>query len=216
MQEVQSVCDRVIWIDRGVVQEDGDADDVVRHYIETMPAVAARELQAADSAPTRVVIQLRAVDASGEGAAYPIRELGWLDARSGEGLGAALPSREFHMLESIAGVRAHGLDADTARRGWGEPRDEDGTVVRHVTPGKDGAFFGLHTPRVSDGGAISLKIAFRDTQKTPLQVDLVGGGALHTLGTFFGEGDGEWREASLPMPESCRFDTLAKREDAPQ
>lgn len=213
MQEVQSVCDRVIWIDKGIVQEDGDADDVVRHYIETMPAVAARELQAADSAPTRIVIQLRAVDASGEGATYPIHELGWLDASSGQGLGAALPYREFHMIESIAGVRAHGLDTDTARRGWGAPRHEDGKPVRDVTPGKAGAFFGLRTPRLSDGGAISLKIAFRDTQKAPLQIDLLGGGAQHSLGTIFGQGDGEWREVSLPMPEACRFETLAKREE---
>jgi lipopolysaccharide transport system ATP-binding protein len=70
MQAINQLCDRVIWLDGGEVQEDGDPSEVVTHYLHSASGSGSRITWPDDeSAPGDDLVRLqsvRAVDEDGE------------------------------------------------------------------------------------------------------------------------------------------------------
>jgi lipopolysaccharide transport system ATP-binding protein len=70
MQAINQLCDRVIWLDGGKVQEDGDPSEVVTHYLHSASGSGSRIVWPDDeSAPGDDLVRLqsvRAVDEEGE------------------------------------------------------------------------------------------------------------------------------------------------------
>ena len=212
MRIIRDVCDRAIWIERGVIQADGDAESVVKRYLHALPELAAlyerREIDERTSIPTRLPYRFRTVDPAAPRASYPIQGLEVVERETGKVLGHARPQVESHFDEFVRGARLLGLNAEEARQGWGEVQDFDGTPVRlFELAGGETLILAPISPQ-EGVGPVDLRVTFRDTQTQPLQMDLLRAGEWQGLGTLFGQGDGALRSVVFPFPDACRFDTL--------
>lgn len=67
MVSVQSLCTRVIWLEKGVVRDDGDTDDVVRKYVQAFAEHSAAKQWPSGSGPGADGLELRSIKATGAG-----------------------------------------------------------------------------------------------------------------------------------------------------
>jgi len=220
--EIDAMCDRVVWLDKGKIIADGGAREVLLEYTRSMPHLHFRfkdpEPEPPDltDEPTRLLFCLRAAASPPEGATYPIASAAWVDDTEGRVLGTCRPQLELHQSESLIGGRDAGLLKSEAERAWGEVVDD----VRHFQPSEGyPIYLSIRNPHQSEGGNILLRIRYQDTQTQPLELSLERPGKSHALGTLFGDGDGEWREQDFPLPKDFGlFSTLLplpEEEEAP-
>jgi len=122
MQAVSQLCDRAVWLDRGQVQRDGPASDVVAEYLQAgYGAGSSREWLDPATAPGDELVRLRSVrivQAGEERAAVDVREPVGIEIRF-EVLGEGVPIfPKIKVYDSRGNVAFNAMDTDAR---WAEP-----------------------------------------------------------------------------------------------
>jgi ABC-type polysaccharide/polyol phosphate transport system ATPase subunit len=186
------MCNRVVWLDRGIVAMDGDAPDVVNAYAESIRAQEEHRLRLKkqaqlsgdradrklDSAPLLLEIHASSsrlqpcpvyfsrIALIGDG--HVVAELPLGDA-------AVDPSRGSHLVEEGSC--------------WGEPLEWRGRVGRPMlnygSPfHKVAGAFALPSELLSDGSSLTLRLDYWSDESCDLRVRCHRGGLVEDLGTW--------------------------------
>lgn len=208
MEEIESLCDRVIWIDKGVIRADGNPREVVNSYLRDLDQKLAEENRESGVAPTQALLRLRCP--AGD---FQLGYVDWIDDTSQEHppLERVRLALEQTLEASVRSARASGLTGDLARRGWGGRAEWQGMPVRDFAAGEQACYIGLKTPQLVHEGELALRFGHPSALPGPVEVTLLTPTGEHRLGEL-APSEGGWQETRLELPDACRFETLLHRE----